>query len=413
MELRYKFRIYPTKEQAQFFTQEIGNQRFIWNYFLNQEQTRYSSDGKFNFYQSNSSSLTKLKKELEFLQIGDSTALQQTLRSLETAMKRCFKKIGGFPKFKKRKEFDGSYTICSSHSFPQSKSQIKLPKIGWIKWARHRDLPSDPKTATIIQDGNHWYISLVVRLQEESPTELENVIGIDINSKDFVTSDGEIITNPKYLERSRKILKRRHRQHSKSIKGSNRRKSKQLKLRNCYRKIRNQRKDFVHQVSSSIVKNYDLICLEDLNVKGMQRFNGSMIQDNFFAGLRSALQYKAVKLGKHFVVIDRFDPSSKACNCCGHIKKDLSLSDRTYSCSNCGYEEDRDLNAALNIKEWGLFKYLNSTAGTAETGLHNQTNGRGDTIIGVDSNESIRYVSLNRQKFLSRRQEALNASASR
>jgi putative transposase len=108
MELRYKFRIYPTKEQAQFFTQEIGNQRFVWNYFLNQEQTRHSSDGKFNFYQNNSSSLTKLKKELEFLQIGNSTALQQTLRSLETAMKRCFKKIGGFPKFKKRKQSTGN-----------------------------------------------------------------------------------------------------------------------------------------------------------------------------------------------------------------------------------------------------------------------------------------------------------------
>jgi putative transposase len=264
-----------------------------------------------------------------------------------------------------------------------------------------------------MQDGKHWYISLVVRVDQQAPVIIESVVGIDFNSHDFITSDGEAITNPKFLKKSRKLLKRRQRQLAKCVKGSANRKKRQLKLRNTYRKLRNQRKDFVHQVSSSIVKNYDLICLEDLNVKGMQRFKGSMIQDNCFSMLRSAIQYKCIWRGKHFVTIGRFDPSSKTCNHCGHIKKDLSLSDRTYSCSNCGYEEDRDLNAALNIKEWGLFKYLNSTAGTVETGLNHQTNGRGDTTIGVDSNESIRYVSLNRQKFLSSRQEALNASASR
>lgn len=400
MELRYQYRIYPTDDQVRYFSQEIGNQRFVWNYFLDREKTTRQDTGKFNFYLSNSSHLTILKKEYEFLKVGDSTALQATLRSLEAAMKMCFKKVLGFPKFKKRKEYDGSYTIVRTNGFKFNSSAIKLPKIGWVKWKLHRDIPSIFKTATIIQDGKHWYISVIVNVNEEIPTQdPRSAIGIDFNSADFVTSDGELISNPKYLKKSRKLLARRQRQLSKSKKGSNRRKIKQLKVRNTYRKVRNQRKDFVHKLSHSIVKSNDLICLEDLNVKGMQKFNGKMIQDNCFSMLRSAIQYKCQLYGKHFVLIDRFDPSSKACNNCGEVNQSLTLSMRTYDCSYCGASVDRDLNAALNIRDWGLFKWLNSTVGAMETGRGDSTNGRGDTNIGEVVSTS-RYVSLNRQKFL-------------
>ena len=380
MELRYLYRIYPTKEQESHFAQEIGNQRFVWNTYLAKEQERHSIDGKFNFYHSNATNLTQIKKEFEFLKIGDSTALQQTLRNLEQSMKLCFKKIGGFPKFKKRKEFDGSYSICQSKGLVFDDRAIKLPKIGNVKWKYHRELPSVPKTATIIQDGKHWYVSLVAKFEESCPVDIKSVVGIDFNSHDFITSDGEAIKNPKYLKKSKKLLAKRQRQHAKCKKGSNNRKKRQLKLRNAYRKVRNQRKDFVHQTSAAIVKQYDLVCLEDLNVRGMQKFNGRMIQDNCFAMLRTALQYKCLKNGKHFVLIGRFDPSSKACNNCGNVKKDLKISDRTYNCDNCGCVEDRDLNAALNIKEWGINKYFN-TVGTTEI------QACGDTSIGAISNE--------------------------
>lgn len=388
MDLRYLYRIYPTKAQINHFYQEIGNQRFVWNYYLAKEQNQYSENKKFNFYNSNATDLTKLKKEFEFLAIGDSTALQQTLRSLDAALKRSFKKISGFPKFKILKALEGSFTLVKSVGHDYNETHIKVPKVGNVKWKYHRELPTKPKTMTIIQDGNKWYVSLTTVVETQTSVEIENVVGIDFNSKDFVTSDGEAILVPKYLKRSKKLLARRQRQHAKCKKGSNNRRKRQLKVRNVYKKVKNQRKNFVHQTTAAIVKQYDLICIEDLNVKGMQKFNGSMIQDNGFAMMRSALQYKCIKNGKHLVVIGRFDPSSKACNNCGHIKGVLKLSDRTYDCTNCGYSLDRDLNAAFNIRDWGIKKY-NNTVGT--TGIQ----ACGDTTVG-DSNES-RYVSVKQE----------------
>lgn len=398
MELRYNFRIYPTEDQANHFLQEIGNQRFVWNHFLDREIKHHNETQKFRFYHDNSIHLSKsTKKEFEFLKVGDSTALQQTLRSLETAMKRCFKKIGGFPKFKKKKDFDGSYTLVRSKGLEFNKKQIKIPKIGWVNWVCHRHIPSIPKTAIIIQDGKQWFISLVLHIEEKCPVDIKSFVGIDLNSHGYVTSDGQEFLNPKFFKKSKNLIKRRNRQLAKTRKGSNRRKIARLKLRSAYRKIKNQRKDFVHKISNQITNDYDLIAMENLNVKGMQKFNGRMINDNCFAALKGAIAYKCKLKGKHFVEIGRFDPSSKACNACGWIDDTLTLADRIFTCQYCGHSEDRDLNAAMNIRDWGLKTYTDGTSGNY---------GRGDTSIGVSDFSGTRYVSLNRQKFLFK-QEAI------
>ena len=397
--MRYNYRLYPNHEQQQLMVQIMGQQRFVWNHFLGKEIERYKETKKFNFYNLNAGELPALKKEFEWLKMGPSQSLQQTLRDLNNALiTSCKNKDRGFPRFKKRKEFEGSFRVVQTGSWKFTRKFISIPKVGDIKWALHRDIPSSFSTATIFLDGDNWFVSLVVDRKEAEPVDVKSIVGLDLNSKDLVvTSDGECFKNQKYLKKYSKKLKKIQRQFAKTKKDSNRRNRKQLQLRKCYKKITNCRKDTLHKISSQIVNDYDLISIENLNVKGMQKFNGSMVQDAGWSILTSMLTYKAKLYGKHIVKIDRFDPSSKACNNCGEIKKALKLSDRTYNCDQCGIEIDRDFNAALNIRDWGIWKHTDGTSGI---------NGRGDTAVGDSEQSGSRYVSLNRQKFLVKNQEA-------
>lgn len=414
MFVRYNYKLKPTEEQKDFFKKCSGASRWIWNHFLGKEIETYKETNKFNFYFSNAKNLPFMKKEedTEWLKEVPSQTLQESLRDLDVALKQSFKKQKnrkGFPRFKKRKEFEGSFRITQVPKlWKHDRKGITLPKIGFVKWNLHRKILSDFSTVTIFQDGKNWYISIVVSLECKEPVEIkthDQIVGLDLNSKMLVvSSDGEIFDNPKFLKRSRKKLKRKQRQLSKKTKGSNRYKRKQLQLRNLHRKIKNQRKDNLHKISSQITNDYDLICLEDLNIKGIQRFNGNITEDCGWSQLVGMFEYKSRLRGKHIQKIDRFAPSSKTCNHCGHVQT-MKLSERVYECGGCHTVTDRDLNAALNIRDWGLMDFLisenNNTAGTAE--IH----GRGDTSIGdLDVKSISRYVSLNRQKFLSLRQEA-------
>lgn len=403
--MRYNYRLKPTAEQIMLMNQIIGNQRFVWNYYLNREQVTYAESKKFKFYNSNAADLVSLKKEYEWLKIGPSQALQQTLMDLNQALTQSFKRKNevGFPKFKKKKEFDGSFRIVQTPNlWKWSKKAITIPKIGEIKWILHRKIPSDFSTATIFKDGTKWYISLVVDVEEQAPkqiTHLHQVVGIDLNSENLiVTSDGEFYTNPKFFKKARKKLKKIQRQFAKTNAGSNRRKKKQLQVRKTYKKLTNQRKDYLHKISNQITNDYDLLSTEDLNVKGMQRFNGSMVQDAGWSMLVGMINYKAKLKGKTTVKIDRFAPSSKACNDCGTLHS-MPLHLRQYDCTYCGMSQHRDVNAALNIRDWGLELH---TGGTPGMGGACSTDGRGDTNVGVELSGSARYVSLNRQKFLFR-----------
>lgn len=405
MKMRYNYRLKPTKVQVQLMKQIIGQQRFVWNYFLAKEIDQYNADKTFNFYHKNSASLPNLKKEFAWLTVGLSQSLQQTLKDLNNALTVSFKnKDRGFPRFKKRKEFDGSFRIVQTpDKWTHTKSTITLPKLGKIRWVKHRALPSKFSTATITIDGNKWFISIVVDREEATPVQISHineVVGIDLNSSSLVvTSHGEFHENPKFFKKSKSKLKKKQRQFAKKTKGSNRRKLKQLQVRKAYKKITNQRKDFLHKISSLITNDYNLLCLEDLNVKGMQKFNGAMVNDAGWSMLTAFLSYKAKLKGKTIVKIGRFAPSSKACNNCGHIHQNLTLSDRTYDCSYCGHTQDRDINAALNIRDWGIEKYTDGTSGICG-GQQPEANGRGDINVRPESHDSCRYVSLNRQKFL-------------
>lgn len=353
--LRYKYRIYPNQYQEEQLRSFCGAQRFVWNFFLSKEQELYEKSGKFSFYFNNNKILTSLKKEEQYKWLKEipSTSLQQTLLQLDRALKQSFSKNKnrkGFPKFKKKKFWQGSFSLVMVSDQHLSENHIKVPKIGNIRIKLHRKLPSDFKSYNITEKANKWFLSFIVNKDEkEKIKDIKKCTGYDFNSKHIVvSSNAEFIDNPKFFAKTKKKLAKIQRKFSKKKKGSSNWKKELLKVQRCYDKMMNQRMDFLNKLSIEIVKNNDLVCLENLSVKNMQKFNGSMVHDAGWSMLRSMIEFKAEMEGKHVSVIDRFFPSSKLCHNCGTIHNDLQLNNRTFKC-DCGREIHRDVNAAINI----------------------------------------------------------------
>jgi putative transposase len=359
-DLKYKYRLYPTPSQEQKLLQVIGCTRFVWNYFLASEQEQYKNTKKFKFLNKNSKELTSLKRTLPWLSAAPSTSLQQTLVNLDRALKQSFKSSKsrkGFPKFKKKKNWSGSFSLAMvslKRNVDQEKGKFKCPNIGWIKTKYHRAIPSDFSTAQIKWEGGVWYLILNIKIKtQEKCVDLGNSIGIDLNSLEYVTSDGEIIEIPRFLGDNQTKIARLQKRLSKSKTGSSNRKKWQYKLMKVHYRVKQRRLDSFHKLSRYLVNNYDVICIEDLNVKGIQQFNGHITKDNMMSGFRQMLEYKCKLYGKHLEVISRWEPTSQVCSGCGHVQA-MPLSTRTYSCTSCGHTMDRDLNAALNIHRAGM-----------------------------------------------------------
>lgn len=357
--LKYKYRLYPTPNQEKKMLQVVGCSRFVWNYFLAGEQQTYKETQKFNFLSKNSKELTGLKQTLPWLREAPSTSLQQTLVYLDRALKQSFKSNKnrrGFPKFKKKKNWQGSFSLAMiglQHT-DQEAGKFKCPNIGWIKTKYHREIPSDFSTAQVKWEGGGWYLVLTVQVKKrEKKIDLNNSVGIDLNSLEYVTSDGEIIPIPRFLGDNQVKIRRLQQRLSRSMTGSNTRKRWQFKLAKAHYRVKCRRLDSFHKLSRYLVDNYDVICIEDLNVKGIQQFNGHITKDNMMSGFREMLEYKCKLYGKHLEVISRWEPSSQTCSSCGHQQK-MPLTTRTYNCEQCGHEMSRDLNAALNIHRAGM-----------------------------------------------------------
>lgn len=386
MFIRQNFRIYPNKEQERFFLQDIGNQRFIWNYALAKNIELYKQEKKFIFHFGMCKWLPELKKELEWLKLGNSQALQQTLKNLDQALKVAFKKTGkksGFPKFKK-KQHGGSVGYPSGAKLVNAK--LFVPKLKSGITVRGSTLPAKFKSVTIsLKPSGKWFASFVVEIPDVERVELtENskAVGIDLNSQHFVVLDnGDAVVNPKHLKEKEKRLKKYQRMMSRKVKGSNNRNKARIKVAIMHEKVANQRKEFVEQLTTQLAKENDILVIEDLNVKAMQKWNGRMVQSAPFGMFRSKLTWKANKFGKHLIVIDRYAPTSKVCSMCGQIHE-IKLSDRWLSC-DCGNDIHRDHNAAINIKNIGL-----CTAGTAGSYAS------GDTKVHDLVKNGIRWVSL-------------------
>ena len=355
MNINFKFECYPNKSQQNQLANIFGQSRFVWNYFLNKEIETYKNTNKFNFFNQNSADLTKLKKELIWLNDTPSTTLQQTLKNLDTSMKAAFKKSKGFPKFKNKRQPVKSVKIqmINANHVDLDYSVIKLPKLGHLKCKFHRTFPMNFKSCTIKYENFKYFIVFCCTkdVVTSNKLDLNKSIGIDLNSKTFVLSDTKEISIPKFLKESQNQIIKYSQKMSRACKNSLRFNLFKQKLSKIHLHVRNQRKDFYHKLSLQIVQNYDYICLEDLSVKD---FIGHLKKDSYFYEFRKTIEYKCDLYGKKCIAIDRYFPSTKKCSSCGNVKSKMLLSERIYNCDCCGLEMNRDLNAAINIKTAGM-----------------------------------------------------------
>jgi putative transposase len=360
----YRYRLDPTAEQEAQLRRFAGARRFVWNWALNRKRQHYRQTGKTLSYNVLAAELTRLKQQpaTAWLREIDSQSLQQTLRDLENAYQHFFRrarngdKKRGFPKFKSRKTDTPRFRIPQRVVFQDA--SVSVPKIGLIRTVLHRPLEGVSKSATFKRDAcGHWYISLVVEQQIAPKVNrpLRTHIGVDLGLKSLaVLSNGETITNPRWYRTQSRKLRRAHKALSRKQRGSRNRSKARLVIARLHHKIRNQRNDFLHKLSSDLVRRFDLISIEDLNVRGLAKTKLSKsVLDAGWGLFRSMLTYKADRNDTQLMVIGRFFPSSKRCGGCGLVNADLTLADREWTC-RCGVHHDRDLNGARNIDQEGL-----------------------------------------------------------
>ena len=364
-----KYRLYPTTEQAAMFVKTFGCCRKVYNLMLADKIESYKTTGKFVTVTP-----AKYKKEYPYLREVDSLALANKQMDLQEAFRNRFrksrKKKNGFPKFKSAKHSRKSYTTNNQKgTVAVFDHAVKLPKIGKVKAVIHRQPPTDwvLKSATISQESDgKFYVSVLFEYKETIvivPVS-DNAIGLDYTSDGLYMDDkGNVGSNHKYYCESHKKLAKAQRKLSR-MQGSKKNETKsnnymkQLRTVNkIHRHIANQRLDYLHKKSTEIANQYDVVCVESLNMRSMSNKgfgNGKATMDNGYGLFLNMLEYKFAERGKYFVKVDKWFPSSQICHCCGsihHEMKDLSI--RTMKC-NCGLVMSRDQNAAINIKKEGL-----------------------------------------------------------
>ncbi|WP_209620618.1 RNA-guided endonuclease TnpB family protein [Methanolobus bombayensis] len=400
MKRGYQYRIYPNKEQRILLEQHFGSIRFVYNRSLFIKNTMYSKF-KINVTEIDlNNNLTSLKEFHPWLKDLNSQSLQQANRNLLTGFKNFFEGNGDYPTRKSKRDNNFSFQVPQNYQINLTTSKIYLPKIGWIKIVLHRDFLDKEfiknelvtkqvngelildqklnkefdilKTLTVSRtSAGRYHVSILINDHVPEPISVEfhetTTIGIDVGIKSFaILSSGEVIDNPRYLLKSLKKLKKLQRAVSKKQKGSKNRKKAILKLAKQHQLVANQRNDFQHKVSIKIISESQAICLEDLNVSGMIKNHklAQAISDVGWSEFIRKLTYKAEWYGKTILRIGRFDVSSKLCNVCGYKKDDLTLKTREWECPSCKTFHDRDVNAAINIKNIAL-NNLN-TVGTTE-----------------------------------------------
>lgn len=357
----YKFRLSPTKEQEVLLNQHFGHSRWVYNHFLNERKEQYQADKKSDNYYKQAATLTELKKEEEtkWLKEVNSQTLQFALHSLDTAFLNFFRGNTQFPKFKSRKH-KNTFTIPQFGTIEDSK--INIPKLkGGIKVKLHREVKGKVGKMVVTRTSTgKYYVSVFTEQEMEDLPKINKQVGIDLGLKDFViTSDNKKFKNNRYTKKYAKQLKKAQQHLSRKQKGSNGFEKQKLKVAKIHEKIASCRLDALHKVSHQLVNQYDLISIEDLNVKGMIKNHklSKHIADASWGNFVILLQYKCDWYGKELVKVNRFYPSSKTCGDCGWINQNLKLSDREWTCNYCGVIHDRDINASKNILKEGLKIY--------------------------------------------------------
>lgn len=380
----YKFKIYPTEEQKVLLAKHFGCVRFIYNWALKFNQAYYAQTKKYkNYLQINcDGDLVKLKEENDWLYEVNSQSLISSIGHLDWAFNRFFKGLGGYPKIKRKETTKKSFEVPQHFKIDFKKHAISIPKFARKNTLRckiHRRVNMKGfikfGTATVSQDnaGEYW-VSFIVHRKEEPKKTIDyskisenNSLGFDFGLKHFLTlSDGRQIDSPQYFKQMLDKLAFEQRKLSKKAKGSKNKERQRIKVAKIHQKISSQRKDFLDKLSNSLVKEnqFDCFCFEDLNLNGMKRLWGRKVSDLSYYSFQQMMTYKSAKAGKIAMKIGRFQASTQICYCCGHRQK-MPLNVRIYECPECGMAIDRDLNAAINIRNFALKDILKNTDGTS------------------------------------------------
>lgn len=364
----YKCRMYPTAPQKELLDKHFGCARFVYNYFLNERKEQYRLTGKSDNFYAQEKKLTILKRDERYswLREVNSQSIQFSLRNIEKAYLNFFRGNAKFPRFKSKRGRN-SFTVPQHCSVAED--AITLPKFKTpIKIKTSREMVGKVNSMTVLKDFDGKYYVSILTEQEYEPMEKNNKsVGIDLGLKDFVvTSDGYRYKNHRHLKKYERRLKKAQQHLSRKQKGSRSYENQRRRVSKIHKKISNSRNDMLHKVSTDLVRKYDVICCEDLNVKGMMKNHklAKSISDASWGTFITYLQYKCEREDKTLIKINRYFPSSQTCNQCGYINQSTkNLSVRTWECPHCGTVHDRDINAAINILNEGK---KNISAGTAD-----------------------------------------------
>lgn len=347
----FKFRIYPDSEQKDKLSVQFGCARFVYNHYRRVREEFYQETGTGLTYNDCAIDLTeRLKVDHPWLKDADSQVIQQALMDLDKAYKNFFEGRADYPRFKRK---HGKQSVRYPQRFKVEGEQVYLPKVGWVKAVFHRKMEGLMKNATVSKTKTgKYFVSIQCEVEHTKPEQNPNKVGIDLGLTTFATfSTGEKIDNPRNLKVSERRLKIRQRRLSRKVKGSNSRGKARFSVAAIHEKIANQRKDFHHKLSRTIVNNFGVIAFESLNVAGMMKNHNlaKAIADAGWNQFVNFVEYKAGWDGREVLRVDRFFPSSKLCSDCGAKHKSLTLNIRQWVCTECGVIHDRDENAAINI----------------------------------------------------------------
>ena len=351
MIVAHKIRIYPNKEQEILLKKSCGVARFAYNWGLATREEKYKNGEKFSAFDLKKLFNSVKKTDFPFVCAVSKCASEDALLNLGVAYTNFFKKKAKHPTFKKKGIHD-SFGISNDKFSFKDDTHVKLPKIGTVRIAEKLRYVGKIMNGTVSRQADKWFLSVGVEVEMPNYKKTGKSVGIDLGVKDLViTSDGLKFANLKALRKSEKKLKKLNRIVSRRKKASKRRGRAKMRLACQHLRVANQRKDYLHKITTYLVRQYDVICMEDLHTKGMLKNHklAKSISDSSFGEIRRHLEYKAQMRGKQLLFVDRFFPSSKTCSSCGSVQDKMPLNIREWTCPDCGTHHDRDVNAAVNI----------------------------------------------------------------